>query len=508
MCVRSGNNSGDSQLEANYHLIGGTMKKLLSLFFAISLTLSACGAASTPPTPPAQTGTPTITPTVTQMPTANITPLPTIPTITPTFDVSTIVTVTPAEKAECPKEDFAIAPIFLNQCKDAHCDDPNDLLASPLLNYLNAGGTIQELAVKLKEYHGLNSPGRFGEISEALQVTDLTGDGVPEIAFVHFLWEGLIVYGCHQGKYEILFTKRPDIFAQGLRIQDLNANGIPEIILDEPNRGYTAAISIYEWDGDNFVSLVKAFYNGYEQEEFIAPNIVQSISYIDKEKNGTIEIVINQGKPAKIDFVAKGLPWRDKTTTLSWNGKNFVITNDEYTTPEYRFQSIQDADIAVSEQKYERAIGLYIQAISNKNLEWFSLDRKLYLKNTKFREDSPDFFTPAPLPPIDPAEYPSLAAYAYYRIMLLHLVQGQEAEAASTFQTLQDTFGTDPYAAPYIEMTTEFWEAYQSTQEMYDGCAAAIQYAVEHPEILTPLGSDYHGWQSHIYVPADVCPFR
>jgi len=43
---------------------------------------------------------------------------------------------------------------------------------------------------------------------------------------------------------------------------------------------------------------------------------------------------------------------------------------------------------------------------------------------------------------------------------------------------------------------------------MYDGCAAAIQYAVEDPEILVPLGSDYHGSQSHIYEPADVCPFR
>jgi hypothetical protein len=25
---------------------------------------------------------------------------------------------------------------------------------------------------------------------------------------------------------------------------------------------------------------------------------------------------------------------------------------------------------------------------------------------------------------------------------------------------------------------------------------------------ITPLGSDYHGSQSHIYVRADVCPFR
>ena len=108
----------------------------------------------------------------------------------------------------------------------------------------------------------------------------------------------------------------------------------------------------------------------------------------------------------------------------------------------------------------------------------------------------------------DLTEYPRLAAYAYYRIMLLHLVQGQEAEAASTYQTLQETFGTDSYTAPYVEMASAFWERYQSTKKMYDGCAAAIQYVVEHPEILTPLGSDYHGWQSHIYEPADVCPFR
>jgi hypothetical protein len=57
-------------------------------------------------------------------------------------------------------------------------------------------------------------------------------------------------------------------------------------------------------------------------------------------------------------------------------------------------------------------------------------------------------------------------------------------------------------------MATAFWDAYQSSGKMYAGCAAAIQYAAEHLDILTPLGSDYHGWQSHTYVPADVCPFR
>jgi hypothetical protein len=38
--------------------------------------------------------------------------------------------------------------------------------------------------------------------------------------------------------------------------------------------------------------------------------------------------------------------------------------------------------------------------------------------------------------------------------------------------------------------------------------AAATAYADAHPEILVPLGGDYHGAQSHRYQPANVCPFR
>jgi hypothetical protein len=93
--------------------------------------------------------------------------------------------------------------------------------------------------------------------------------------------------------------------------------------------------------------------------------------------------------------------------------------------------------------------------------------------------------------------------------MLIQLVQNQEIDATTTYNTLQQEFGDDPYGSPYVEMASAFWEAYQSTaHSVYDGCAAAIQYAVEHPEILTPLGSDYHGSQSHVYMPDDVCPFR
>ena len=105
-------------------------------------------------------------------------------------------------------------------------------------------------------------------------------------------------------------------------------------------------------------------------------------------------------------------------------------------------------------------------------------------------------------------EYPQLAAYAYYRIMLIHIVQGHESDAGTVYKTLGQKSSNNPYGRPYFEMAAAFWETYQSTRKMYDGCAAAIQYAAEHPGILIPLGSDYHGSQSHTYAPEDVCPFR
>ena len=115
--------------------------------------------------------------------------------------------------------------------------------------------------------------------------------------------------------------------------------------------------------------------------------------------------------------------------------------------------------------------------------------------------------TPTPFPS-DLTEYPRLAAYAYYRMIILHTFLGETEAAQVKYATLQEKFPAESPGYPYVEMATDFWNAYQSSGLMYEACAAAIAYADAHPEILIPLGSDYHGAQSHTYIPADVCPFR
>ncbi|MCL4271140.1 MAG: hypothetical protein KJZ72_16405, partial [Anaerolineales bacterium] len=200
------------------------MKKLFSLFFAISLTLSACGIASMQPAPPVQTGTPTTIPTATQTPTATITPLPTIPTFTPTFDVSSIVTVTPAQKAECPKENLAGASPLEFEVFPSGAKYVGHTTIDIIQNFLNSGGSVESLKIELSK---VNSNFTF---------QDITNDGVHDLILTSgSVFQIVNILYCDKGQYRVF--PKDDIESEALgsdniqfRILDLNQNGISDII--------------------------------------------------------------------------------------------------------------------------------------------------------------------------------------------------------------------------------------------------------------------------------------
>ena len=468
------------------------MKRSATAFLVIIFLLSACGqsapvpvienATSTPSAFPSNTSSPTHTPT------ASVTPLPTIPTFTPTFDVSTIVTVTPAPKAECP-------PVIQTHQKSIslgsypsgqkYVDSPE-----PILDYLNQGGKLQDVERELSD----------ANISHF--IADITNDDVPDLITVYGaggIHQFVILFWCERGKYnyfpkdlaetETLLSATVD----GFSINDLNKNGVPDVLSIGDGRT-ELIVNILEWDGEKFVDLTasETQFNAWASYAGI-----DDFQLVDLNNDGIPEMIL-EGHANYWYF--PGEPFRSRTQIYRWNGK-YYSESSRYSSPKYRFQEIQDGDSLTAKGEYGEAINLYKDALSSDKLDWWSKERYEDQVNA-----ATNFVTPPAMEP-DLTEYPRLAAYAYYRIMLLHLVQGNE-EALTTYNTLLETFGNDPYAHPYVEMASAFWEAYQSTHKMYDGCAAAIQYAVEHPEILIPLGSDYHGAQSHIYVPADVCPFR
>ncbi|MBK9923727.1 MAG: hypothetical protein IPP66_00415 [Anaerolineales bacterium] len=478
-------------------------RTLLQFIIVLALLLTACGQTSplTPPEPASvsETFTPSPLPTSTQtfIPsptrTASVTPLPTIPTFTPTFDVSTIVIVTPAPKAECPSIDNNIS--FTSTTLVTR-DGVFGVDIQAVIDLLNKGAQPSQIMKSInQEIHWFDK--------NSWQQRDITDDGISEL----ILTDDRVVYilGCKDGLFQNFLSETTEpawLMLATFKVEDdMNLNGIPEVLIDLQG-GHSARediILIYEWNGISYSSLLE----DESADAYLSPGpIVQDI-----DKNKTIELILKNTLPFPIPSrYAHLIPWRNETHIYSWNGKYFSESQIEYETAQYRFQTIQDADETSAGGKYQTALGLYQNAIFKDQL--FPWSKDIYdneISKAYARDGLRDMPT---VTPSDLTEYPRLAAYAYYRIMLINLVQNHESDAGTVYNTLQQKFSNDPYGSPYVEMASAFWDAYQSTHKMYDGCAAAIQYAVEHPEILTPLGSDYHGSQSHTYVPEDVCPFR
>ncbi len=424
------------------------------------------------------------------------TPLPTIATFTPTFNPQAIVTATKSVKAVCPIENPSLKPWF-PICVEGGC------YAKPyiedILNYLNQGGTY----VNLDEKWGI-------------KFADITGDGVEEYLFSDF--DTTFVLGCRGGKYVVLFEKsidqRPLLIDQ---IDDLNGNGIPELFLSFYERPGFHSLFIFEWNGETFRSLIQIPNNLSENDFLGTTGWDHKIS--DVNGNNLKEIEVIDDIPIDPDSIIGGLPWRKSTITLGWNGENFVIINKIYETPRYRFQAVQDGDEATINGDYDRAAKFYQDVIYDDNLEWWSSDRKKYetylALSSFFSQFNTDNINPTPTPtPITPppnedtTEYPRLEAYAYYRLVILDLARGDIYDGQHQFEVMQKLFRKDNPGFSYLEMASAFYDAFQETNNLTIACSKAIQYAANNPEILIPLGSDYHGWQSHIYLPEDVCPFR
>ena len=468
---------------------------------ALPITLLAVSTAT-------QTLTPIPTLTATQLPTetpnaptifstGTLTLLPTIPTFTPTFDARTIVTATPAPKAECPVINSNLEPdLGLPQKMNIHSFENEPFsgggIGGKILEFLNEGGDYHKLISTIQNFNARNS----WNINSPI-IRDVTGDSIPDIIFRdvnHF--PATHVFSCQQGKYTDFIPMSPALSGWPInlyKILDLNADGIPEIIFS----GY---LYIYEWDGQNFENL-------NDDPTGIGAVGLVDFELSDIDKNQTIEIILKRGGPGPLWNAFDEMPSRSYTAVYGWNGQKYILASKEFGSPQYRFQAIQDADRYTLNKDYDKAISLYQEAIFNNKLEWWSAERRQYLINMYDQDyqKTPKIF-PTPIP--DLAEYPKLAAYAYYRMVILHTRLGHTDAAATQYATLQKKFPAASPGRPYVEMASAFWDAYQSSQNMTDACGAAIAYAAAHPDMLTVLGSDYHGDQSHKYVPADVCPFR
>jgi hypothetical protein len=291
-------------------------------------------------------------------------------------------------------------------------------------------------------------------------------------------------------------------------IIDMNRDGLPEIIAmagDDRIR----EIRVFEWGSTQF-SLLNTTGPG-DCSTLLGP---ESWPFaLDANSDGQLELVLKQGIPIWSEY-SDGLPWRTETRTCSWNGAAFVLTETELTSPpQFRFQAVQDGDRASLAGDYASALDSYQQVIFNDKLEPWSLNRYFY-EAAIVAPGEGGTRTPIAIPAADPAEYPTLAAYARYRMMLVYVVRSELADARTTYDTLQAQAPSGRAGHAEAELASAFWNNFQTTGSVAQACASAIDYTAQHPaDVLAYLGtSEYSetpfGSQSLEYVPASVCPFH
>ncbi len=486
------------------------MMRRRSLVLIGAILLAACTAAPTATvTPPLATATAQVsTPTATLPPTATAsltrtatrtrppTATPTVtPTATKTFDPqATVVTVTPAPAETChPTGTTADLTLdFLTITDEYRTRAAIDERTQDELSYLNATGPVTLL--------GAVAAGGWREGVEYVY-TDLTNDGVPEVVLDYV---ALNVFGCRAGLYELLLQVTPADYLSPsiLALADLNRDGLSELVIGNTPCGIHGCldVTVWSWDGANFEDLV----GGEPLFQTGNPSPFPEVRVEDVDGDGFLELLLSGNIPYNFDYDYYG-PWRVNTDVYSWNGELFTLRESYYSAPEYRFQALQDADREMDAGDYVAAQAGYNAVINDAALDWWSPAKQENWIAVRMATHGTDP-SPTPLPGDGGLERTQLSAYAYFRLMLLHLLQAQPAEAETVYATLQTEYPIGSAGHPYAEMGAAFWQAYTADQTVAAGCAAAVGYATAHPDTLTPLGSDYHGWQSPTYTPEMVCP--
>lgn len=487
------------------------MKKL-SLLLLLILLISGCSELDSTPTPDIrpsstsgmvllQTGVPsqtiipstatryafatspnisTIAPTQTPAPTSTRGP-------TPTVNIYDFSTVTPAAPAECPV--WPADPPRPEFVYSYSGDDNPIELVEQTLEYVQAYGPLPVI-------EALESRGLKQDINYLYR--DLTNDGVPEFGF------GLCAFrvlGCVDGSFERLYASTRDghlTAGEIVLVGDENKNGIPEVVLHTAT--YTMGVRDYqmiEWDGSGFRQILDG----------ISVEIGTDIYYEDLDHDSFKEIIFYQGIPLPNTYMYP-FPSRRVKDYYRWDGYLYTLYRRIFDPPVYCFQAVQDGDYLTTFQEYDAALTLYQDAVFSDLLKPWSPELQDF-ENDTFLSSSGGYPTPYPPPAADPDEYPNLAAYARYRIMLLHVARGYLPEAEIVYTTLQEKFPEGQPGHMFAELAQEFWEEYVLSQNMEQSCSAAIEYAEDHKDtIFYYISSDYHGWQSRNYEPEDICPFK
>lgn len=434
------------------------ISKYVPLILGMALLLSSCDAFVPVPTPtPTLVPTPTSTdvpPTATSLPpTSTFTPEPT-PSATPIIPVCL-----PVREGRQPlaQESFENYPAVI-------------------LRFLNDGGSPEEMAAAffLRKMNSNNEP---------VVVRELTGDGKRDV-LVNVLNPDapsagmLLIFSCFEETYRLgyaQFTAPQDIDLDLLLIQDLNADGLEDLIVTSKSCGAHTCVEeirILIWDGETFQNrLVDG------TDELPSP----SAKISDFDGDGIYNLEVTTGG---FSSVGAG-PQRESTYVYEYDSESGTwIYADQLIGPSsFRIHKVHDADAAMKRGEYAIASLLFEQVIADAALE-----ESVLL----------DWLNPI-------LEKQILSAYSSYKRIVAATLAGDLAHAEALLEEFHLQVD-DGDQAVFAELAEVFIFAY-GTGGIGPGCSAAQAFAAQnYSVILAPLGAEIYGYANLNYTPDDICP--
>lgn len=381
----------------------------------------------------------------------------------------------------------AAAPLELPNFQTSNCPAPSGRIPEPRPDsfsdfaasigaYLSEGGPTSVLESELRVWGAITDQG--GVVQDN---TDLTGDHVPEIIvnlFNPFLYNvgailnpgQLLVFGCDANRYRLLYQtpNSPGLALPVLhRVGDMNGDVKSELVFDIQSCSPTSCTRegyILTWNP------ITGIFEPLNNETIIAVN--GRLGVLDIDGDGVLELTAASNP---VSDITSG-PRRSVVDIWDWTGKNYLLAIRQESDARYRVHILYDADIALQQRSWQRALDTYRIVRENDDLLAWTIT----------------------------GERQALSAFAAYRMVTIYARLGN-SRAENMLATLLAENPEGTPGAVYAAMGNAFMSNFRLANSATTGCQAALAVVTTRPEALSILNS--YGYANPSYTLADLCPF-
>ncbi len=249
-------------------------------------------------------------------------------------------------------------------------------------------------------------------------------------------------------------------------IEDINADGETEVIVEQ------------RWCGAHtcFTGLTVGRWDGARWHDLAADTISQAYTDLtieDRDGDGVLEFVMHGGT---FGSVGAGLQ-RQHTLIFDWQDGAYRLVEDTPDPSDHPYYLMLDANTALAEGNWERALELATRAV-----------------------DDPDF--EEPMAPVEEVDKRRIVSYAAVEAMLVHAHRGEVDRMEAVLERAREHDFMEPNV--YTDAAERLLEVYRDTGDVVEACTAMEDLVAQQPD--EAVFFQWYGYNTTRMTLDQVCP--